>query len=192
MDYVRVPLADWQGICDAVRAKTGGDEGLLSGQMPGEIEGIQTGGGSFGENTATPNVLNLFYTLENGTAVTGEFTLAEHLPNTETLIFDSGLDEIRGIFYVDADCTYTATGTTPEFSMWGLYMVNPNGLADVQCFGLSTYNVRGFYPMSNGPLLFARASYRIDGGKVYVTAQYNKNENYTPFYRGHRYKWVAW
>lgn len=44
-DYVRVPLNDWQAICDAVRGKTGGVEKLLSGQMAAEITGIEGGGG---------------------------------------------------------------------------------------------------------------------------------------------------
>lgn len=183
-------------IADAIRSKTGKADALTLDQMPGEIERIQAGGGggtglTFGENTVTPSFLNVFHALESGTAVTGEFTFARHLPNTETLIFDTGLDEIHGIFYVDCDYAYTGTGATPEYAVWGLYMANPNGLANVVAIGLSTYNTGGFYFTGYNNFI-ARGKWRIDGGALYVTADYNNNQNYTPFYRNHRYKWVAW
>lgn len=44
-DYVRVPEADWQGICDAVRGKTGETAQMVSGEIAGKIENIESGGG---------------------------------------------------------------------------------------------------------------------------------------------------
>lgn len=43
-DFVRVPEADWRDICDSVREKTGGEDGLLSGEVAPAVRGIQSGG----------------------------------------------------------------------------------------------------------------------------------------------------
>jgi hypothetical protein len=45
-NYVLMPGADYQGICDAVRAKTGKTNALKSGELATEIAAIETGGGS--------------------------------------------------------------------------------------------------------------------------------------------------
>lgn len=149
---------------------------------------------TIGENTVTPNFLNLFYALENNKAVTGEFTLADYLPDTETIIFDSGLSEINGFFYVDTDYAYTATGNAPEYGVWGLYMAHPTSKVgiDVTMRGDSTFKTNiGYNVSAEGP--FARASsWRIDNGAIYIKAVYNRHSHYTPFCAGHRIKWVAW
>lgn len=154
-----------------------------------------------GEKTSYPNLANMFYALENGTAATGEFILTETLPNTETLIFDSGLSNIDGIFYVDCDYDYPHAGTanvnTPEYGVWGFYMANPSGAPDITAAGFSTFNTTSrwslsSYNSSQNSSFIIRGSYRIDGGKLYVTANYNKHTSYTPFWNNHKYKWVAW
>lgn len=43
-EYVRVPKADWISILDAIRAKTGNSDKLLSGAVPSEIASIKIGG----------------------------------------------------------------------------------------------------------------------------------------------------
>lgn len=185
-------------VADAIRAKGGTNAALAFPdgfvRAIGMIEAGSGGSGNavqIGQNTIAPSFLNLFYALENGTAKTGEFTLAVFLPNTETLIFDSGLDEIKGIFYVDADYAYSATGSVPEYGAWGLYMIHPDGLADVQACGLATFDSNnGLHKLYTG--FIPRGSYRIDGGALYVTATYNNHENYTPFCKNHRYAWAAW
>ena len=48
-NYVLMPGADYQGICDAVRAKTGKTNALKSGELATEIEGITGGGGASGD-----------------------------------------------------------------------------------------------------------------------------------------------
>ena len=177
------PLAFPGGFVDAIAAIQAGTGGGTGGNT------IQ-----IGQNTNAPNFLNLFWALENGTAKTGEFTLASNLPNTETLLIDTGLAAVNGFFYVNADYTYTATGATPEYSVWGLYIANPDGLKPVHATGLSTYIPNGTavgYTISQANP-FARGTYRIDGGKVYVTAQYNNHGTYTPLWKGNRYVWVAW
>ena len=188
-------------VADAIRAKGGTNAALaFPDGFVNAVAAIQAGNGGgvggnaiqIGQNTNTPNFLNLFWALENGTAKTGEFTLAATLPNTETLIFDSGLDEIKGIFYVNADYVYSATGGVPEYGVWGLYMENLNGLAPVYAMGLSTCNAGNNSYTLNQNQFVTRCSYRFDGGKLYVTAQYNHNTSYTPFMSGEKYVWVAW
>lgn len=185
----------------AIRAKTGGTEQIPWDAATGfaaAVSAITAGGGGntvqIGQNTKTPNILNLFWVLENGTAKTGEFTLASSLPNKETLIFDSGLSTIKGIFYVDADYVYTATDNKPEYGVWGLYMKNTEGKNNVQAIGLSTYNaastILGYVTAHN--TFITRATYEIIGGALYVTATYNNHQEYTPFCPNHRYVWVAW
>jgi hypothetical protein len=43
-ELVVMPSVDYQAICDAVRAKTGGTDLLKSGDIPSQIEGISGGG----------------------------------------------------------------------------------------------------------------------------------------------------
>ena len=198
-----VNQADLSAVADAIRQKGGTSDALaFPGGFVNAVAAIQAGNGGgvggnaiqIGQNTNTPNFLNLFWALENGTAKTGEFTLAATLPNTETLIIDSGLQTITGLFYVNADYVYTGTSAMPEYGVWGLYMENPNGLVPVQVCGLSTYLSSGTqtgYPTGNLNFI-VRGQYRIDGGKLYVTAQYNHHINYTPFMSGEKYVWVAW
>lgn len=46
MSYAVMPITDWQNIVDAVRAKTGKENTLVSSQVPAEINSITGGGGS--------------------------------------------------------------------------------------------------------------------------------------------------
>ena len=40
-DFVMVPEVDWQDICDSVREKTGGEDGLLSGDVAEAVRSIE-------------------------------------------------------------------------------------------------------------------------------------------------------
>ena len=71
------------------------------------ITGTYEGGGG-GISIGTDTNLNLdqmFYCLSNGTAKTDEFKLTQAIPNSETLIFSTGLDSIRGLYIYDAEQT---------------------------------------------------------------------------------------
>jgi hypothetical protein len=59
-DFVRVPKADWQDICDSVREKTGGANGLLSGEVAPAVRGIQSGGGG-GTGLAVPKMAAVYF-----------------------------------------------------------------------------------------------------------------------------------
>lgn len=179
-------------IADAIREKNGSEDTYKPSQMADAVRGIKSGGGmNFGENITSPNILNLFYALESKECKTGEFTLSSKLPNTETLIVDTGLNDIKGFFYVDCDYSYTAIGNTPEYGVWGLFIPNPKGLSDVSINQHSTYNENRGYDIEAKQYI-TRGTSRFDGGKWYVTATYNAHKDYTPFMDGHRYKWVAW
>lgn len=60
-EMVIMPGADYQAICDAVRAKTGGADLLKSGEVAGAIEGIESGGGE-----GVPSWVTKVYEIEIG------------------------------------------------------------------------------------------------------------------------------
>ena len=47
-DYAIIPMADYKAACDAIRAKTGKTDLIKSGEMAGEIGGIEVGGSTGG------------------------------------------------------------------------------------------------------------------------------------------------
>lgn len=159
---------------------------------------VPTGGGGTNVeigigDTPIPNILNLFYALEKGTAVTGEFTLSQAIPNTSTLIFSTGLTTVRGLFIADETMATQQTGGTPENTLWAI-VFNPTSntgsyamtrLTHSMTYGTNQNGVsRGF--------LNRVYAWEVTDGKLYVTGQYNRNSNYTPFYPGRTYRWVAW
>lgn len=158
---------------------------------------VSGGGGSNIEigiqNTPIPNILNMFYALEQGTAATGEFTLAQAIPNTETEIFDTGLSTVHGIFIADETQSTLNTGTTPDNTLMAV-VFNPTSS------GTGDYAVtRGSFYMeyaTNGNGVnrgfLNRCTWQVSSGKLYCKADFNRNDNYTPFHSGHTYRWVAW
>ena len=63
-NYVLMPGADYKGICDAVRAKTGKSELIKSGELASEISGITGGGGGSVEGVHTVTFMS-----EDGSSV---------------------------------------------------------------------------------------------------------------------------
>ena len=143
-------------------------------------------------NTSIPNILNMFYALENGTATTGEFTLAQSIPNTSTLIFDTGLSTVNGLFIADESQATLNTGATPENTLLAI-VFNPT--SSTGTYAMTRLNTRLSYGASGGQntsFLNRVSAWEVSGGKFYATGTYNRNNNYTPFYPGHTYRWVAW
>ena len=72
--YVKVPESDWISILDSVRAKTGKPEKLLSGEVPADIAGINTGGGivDSGEYVRVKNGDEFYYEMGNSDSVSGD------------------------------------------------------------------------------------------------------------------------
>ena len=188
-------LSKLQALLTAANTKTGESDTTLTDAMQTLVDGYGQGGGgeSIGvETTTIPNILNMFYALEHGKAVTNTFTLTNAIPNTETEILDTGLSTVNGIFIADIDCELN-TGNSPENVLFSVAF-NPTseGSADYAFTRISnnlTYGennsgcIRGF---------LTRCSWRVDSGKLYCTGTFNENDNYTPFHSGHTYRWIAW
>lgn len=90
-DFVRVPEADWQDICDSVREKTGGANALLSSEVAPAVRGIQSGGGG-GTGLAVPKMAAVY------------FPIALSIPSNLGKI---NVDFGSLIDYLDARKTYT-------------------------------------------------------------------------------------
>lgn len=156
-----------------------------------------SGGGSNIEigitNTPIPNILNMFYALENSTAKTGEFTLAQSIPNTSTLILDTGLSTVNGLFIADESQATRNTGNSPENTLWAI-VFNPG--SSTGSYAMTRLNIQmGYNTNSSGVnrgFLNRVSAWEVTNGKLYATGNYNRNNNYTPFYPGHTYRWVAW
>jgi len=157
-----------------------------------------TGGGGGGiqigvQNTPIPNILNMFYALENGTAATGQFTPASAFPNTSTEVFDTGLTTVHGIFIADESQDALNTGTTPDNTLFAV-IFNPGTTTGDYAFTRATSSL-SYYANSNGAnrgFLIRVNAFEVTNGKLFVTCAFNSNDNYTPFHSGHTYRWVAW
>ncbi len=136
---------------------------------------------NIGNLTPPDNFLNLIYHIEHKDYVTGEFIQEDWLPNEKTLIFDTGLSEIKGLAIFDKD--YDGSKGT-EYTAYSFFFnsENPNAFL----VNASQGAVFDTIPR------VVRGTAEIDSGKFYVTAQFNKHSLYTPLYKGHRYIWIAW
>lgn len=191
-DY-KVSDTDLIDVADAIRAKTGRSADLeFPDEFVSEIGSISGGGINIGIlSTPIPNLLNMFYALEHGTAVTGEFTLSQTIPNTETLMFSTGLSTVHGLLIVDESQDTLNTGNTPENTFLAM-VFNPTseGGAD---YALTRLNVRMAYGAGNSSNSFLnRCSWSVRNGNLYCTGTYNRHATYTPFAANHTYRWVAW
>lgn len=179
--------AGMTAVADVIRAKAGTTEPLAwPDGFKAAVEAISGGGGNaiqIGQETPSPNFMNLFYALEHGTAATGTFTLASPLSG-ETLIFSSGLPALNGIMLVNTDRTEESSN---EEGVWfSLGLMSEGALL----FGVYRNTVGGSVPTGSG--IIVRGDWRIDGGDFYVTPYFNNNSQYSPFRVGENYRWVAW
>ena len=188
-------------IADAIRSKTGDTAKLSLDEMAVAIAGIEAGGG--GETIGTPDTLvsftGLLYALTSGNYKSGEFTFATPLPNTETLIFSSGLSKINGMLIVMNDFP-TDYNTISSQQRTGLYIHFPSIDISTSTETGITYNKILVYDNginsvtatggNNAPI--TQGYIRIDAGDFYVTAKYNNNIGYTPFAPAKTYTWIAW
>ena len=150
------------------------------------------------QNTDIPNILNMFYALEHGTAATGEYTPASALPNTEEEIFDTGLSTVHGLFVADESQDTLNSGNSPENTLIGI-VFNPlydnasGSDATGYTYALNRHTIKLLNNKDSISTRFTtRGSWRVSGGKFYYTAQFDKNDSYCMFHSGHTYRWVAW
>jgi hypothetical protein len=106
-NYVRVPVQDWQNICNSVRSKTGGEALLLSGEVSPAIDGIQSGGGE--------KILYMDAALLNAggayPADADDYT-TEVIPAEATFVSLEAFDNLPLIdtFIVNGDCEFETYG----------------------------------------------------------------------------------
>lgn len=180
-DSVKAKLQNLIGQANAATGNTNAD---LTAAVSALIAGFGQGGGNavqIGQETPSPNFMNLFYALEQGTAATGTFTLASAL-SEETLIFSSGLSALNGILLVNTDRTKPLSGNEGVWFSLGLLSEGTVVFSVV----MNTSNIG-----SVGDVV-PRGTYRIDGGDFYVKPNYAGNKQYAPFRVGENYRWVVW
>ena len=193
--------ADLTSVANAIRTKGGTSASLAfpSGFVTA-IGNISGGGGGSKTNidigvetTSIPNILNMFYALEQGTAVTNEFTLAQAIPNTEVEVLDTGLSTVHGLFIADKSQGSLVSGNTPENVLFTI-VFNPTSEGTGSYAVTRQNNYLGYATNTNGVTrkFLARCTWRVSGGKLYCTGDFNRNDSYTPFCSGHTYRWVAW
>ena len=161
------------------------------------------GGGGTGisigvQNTPIPNILNMFYALEHGTAKTGTFTPSQALPNTETEMFDTELTTVNGLFIADESQDVLNTGSTPENILFA-FVIDPvsedTSASDPQGYTYAASRITTYLQNSkNGGSgrFINRGAWRVASGVFYYTAPYNRNDNFCAFHSAHTYRWVAW
>lgn len=184
-------------IADAIRGKTGKAEKMTLDQMPGEIEGIQAGGGDIvGDNSVPNSVAGMLYAITSGTAKRGSFTLVSPLPKAEHLVFATELERING-FFIFADKYFEATtGPTDSFTGFALWFADKNVTDDGEVQGSNLSETTNWSVLGNVMFLsvphFSYATARIERGNLYIEPTYGGNSAYTPFGAGLTYYWFAW
>lgn len=190
------PLTDAiEALTRYANETTGASDTTLSDAVGTLVAGYGGGGGSsIGiQNTPIPNILNMFYALENGTAATGEFTLSQAIPNTETEILDTGLSTVNGMFIADESQATIVTGNSPENTLFAI-VFEPTGTDTATYAVTKTTTYMEYNTNSSGIYrsFLNRCTWRVDGGVLYATGSFNQNDSFTPFHSGHTYRWVAW
>lgn len=203
--------AQLQELIDSANVKTGRTDADLTSAVGALVGGYGSGGGgsvpAVGSDSPSGNLLsNFLYALTRGEVVTGEFTLTAPLPNTETLIFDSGVAAPNGItiFNVDFDFVKNTKYQFTAFTMIGLYGrsvaeydYSANKSSSFGTFitistQLNKYTSNADTFTTSQYLLLYASLVRFDNGKLYCTAEHNLNASYSPFMPNNRYMWVVW
>lgn len=189
------PLTDAiQALTTYANTVTGASDTTLSDAVESLADGYGGGGIDIGvTNTPIVNILNMFYELEHGTAKTGTITPTQAFPNTETEVFDTGLTTVHGLFIADASQETNNTSNTPE-NMLFAFVANPTNTGSGD-YALTRNTIGMAYATNTTGVtrgFLTRCSWRVDSGKLYITCDYNRNDQYTPFHSGHTYRWVAW
>lgn len=191
-----VNTSDLTSVADAIRAKGETSEVLAFPvgfvEAVGAIQAGSGGGVSLPyEGAETPlNTQNIFAALSAGSVKTGEFTLAAPLPNTETLVFSTGLSVVRGILLLceDFDFDNKPSGNDCVVSNW-MFFTDDEQTKPRWSYGANIYS--GLFNASG--FSFPRvSSVRLESGNLYATASYGGNNNYTPFLAGLKFVWLAW
>lgn len=193
--------SDLTSVANAIRAKGGTSAHLaFPAEFVSAIGDIPTGGGSIGglanmvdASDSTYVFADMLSRMKNGQTVGGTVEWASAFPNTESLLLSTGLTTIHGIIIVATEQGLADPGWTQcnrfilmyhSMTSDKLFIVGLNGSVFAYKYGLGNGVKNDGAPV--------QGTIRVDGGDIYYTARYNKNNNYQFVRSGEPYEWLAW
>ena len=185
----------WQALCGAMGVDiTDMTDNLISSYVK-QIATEFTGGGGSGEAIGTADTpasfTGLFYTLTSGNYKSGTFMLSSLLEaNTETLIFQTGLSEIKRLIVIANKFPQITDVSSVQHS--GMIFYAPEW-QDTRSDGHYSFRIlkNGTNSSTGTQWLTINDTYRVLNGDFYATAKY-KSDAYSPFNKGEEYTWIAW
>lgn len=114
MQYIKLPEADWQSICDATREKTGGTEKLLSGEVAAAIGGIEEGEQVYTADSGAIYRREMVLNAEGCDNAAPTFTKSQFKYATEMVTFESNYEGQLTSDYLFWGCTALKTVTLPK------------------------------------------------------------------------------
>lgn len=187
-----VNQADLTAVADAIRAK-GGTSGALAfpGGFVDAVRSIQAGGVNddlnIGDDTNRYSFEKLFDVIEKNDYVTGTFVLGSFIPQTDTLVFSTGLEVLNGLMIVAKGFPEKTSGT--DALAFGLWKGTTTEMAD-------HYPYMSFFGFTQGKGTlgdYIRGRIMLNGTDVYAFCDNNwNNQSYTPLNPYVNYRWVAW
>lgn len=173
----------------------------LKNSVTVDVQG--SSGQQIGIQTPNANPLAMLYALENGTAKTGEFTLATTLPNTATTIFDAQDTTVKNFVIMAEGEEGINTGmTTPAQFLMFMIWLQSSTLRQISTMPISCRNdsISGYSSIkNNADISIASSSTQLlsaywdwSNGVLECKGQYNQHAQYTPFKANITYRWVAW
>ena len=198
--------SDIQDIADAIRGKNGSSDTYTVSQMAQAIDDIPSGGGNIGGLANMVDINNQDYQLaymlsqmKNGNTVGGTVTWTSAFPNTETLLFDTGLSELHGIMFIGVDQDTNVNSNKIQSAKFAIITVNSDGtfnmFAQSSSGTPSAPGTAAQLSVANEELKASapiNGTLRISEGKLYYVARYNNNENYQILMKNTQYDWLAW
>lgn len=163
----------------------------------------QGGGGTdIGVQTPTANLLSMIYELNNGTAKTGTFTLAQTIPNTAVQIFDAEDATVTQFAIFEQGEIELDPNNNPSQAFMVLWLQSTDVLRRMilqdsyrnltQNVQVSVVSPDTDVSVETGANYLLYANWTFDSGVLTVKGQYNRNAIYTPFRANKTYRWVAW
>ena len=160
------------------------------------------GGTDIGVESPVANLLSMIYKLNNGTAKTGTFTLAQAIPNTATQIFDAEDTTVTQFAIFEQGEIELDSANNPVQAFMVLWLQSTDVLRRLivqDTYRNLTQNVQiSIIPpdtdisIETASNYWAYAYWTFEDGVLTVKGQYNRNATYTPFRTNKTYRWVAW
>lgn len=160
------------------------------------------GGTDIGVESPTANLLSMIYRLNNGTAKTGTFTLAQTIPNTAVQIFDAEDATVTQFAIFEQGEIELDTVNNPSQAFMVLWLQSTDVLRRIilqdsyknlsQNVQVSTVVPTLDISVETATNYWQFANWTFAGGVLTVKGQYNSNATYTPFRANKTYRWVAW